>query len=72
VRIPSLESLQACEAQHFLDPSGSFASSEVMEPEGDVVLNAQVGKQRILLKDHPDAPILRRDHDIRRRHELAR
>jgi hypothetical protein len=70
VGVPAFEPFQADKAQHIVDTDFSVMPAKVAKSERNVVLNAQVWKQRILLEDHSDVPVFGGCHMIGRRHQV--
>ena len=70
MRVATLEAFQADQAEHVLHTHFPLAPAQPAQAEGDVLLNTEVGEQRVLLKHHADVSVFGRYHLIRRRHQL--
>jgi hypothetical protein len=63
VRVAPFEPFQSDQSKHVLNARFPFAPAETAQPEGNVLVDPQMRKQRILLKNHADVSIFRR-HDM--------
>lgn len=68
VGISPIEPFEADQSKHLLHPGFTFAARQVSKAEGNIVLDTEVGKERILLEDHADMTMFRSHQGIRRRH----
>ena len=60
MRIGAGEMREADLLQHLGDPFLALGSLQSVETEGNVLFDAEMGKERIVLKDQADAAVLRR------------
>jgi hypothetical protein len=72
VGISSLEPFEADQSKHLLHPGFTLAARQASKAEGNIVLDTEVGKERILLKDHAHMTMFRSHQGIRRRNQFSR
>lgn len=63
VRVAPLQAVEPDEREGLRHPFAPLRRVQVAQPEGDVAPHVQVRKQRVVLKDHANAPRLRRQVD---------
>jgi len=72
VGISTIEPFEADQSKHLLHPVFTLTTRQLSKAEGNIVLDAEVGKERILLKDHANMTIFRSHQGIRRRNQFSR
>ncbi len=60
VRILVALAVQADRGEQLADAQAGLGCRQAAQPEGDVFVDGEVREQRVILEDHADAPLLRR------------
>jgi hypothetical protein len=59
VWVSPVKPLKPDQAEHLLYTGFALAAWEVSKAERNIVLDTQVGEERVFLKDHADVPVFR-------------
>ena len=59
--VPVAHVAQPHEVEHLGHPGAALGAGQPVQAEGDVGRHVEVGEERVVLEDQPDAPLLRRD-----------
>src|SRR5688572_18342276 len=71
VRVAVRGALHTDQSKHLADASGTLRGGERPQPKADVVVDREMGKERVVLEHHADAAAFGRDDVVRPAHVFA-